>query len=392
MSLLMKRVLLSALWLIFGFELPFGLLAEERSQGSPVENSKTRQIDKNLATVLPVDKTLWYDIRLLEVEGKGWPDTARLYDRLPGRAKGIVRDPVWELAQNSTGLCVRFETDAREISARWTLRSDHLALEHMPATGVSGLDLYVRGQGKWHWLAVGRPSQFPTNQKTLVQGVSEGLKEYLLYLPLYNGVESVQIGISPEAMLAKPSTRSGGIKPICFYGTSITQGGCASRPGMAYTAILGRMLDRPTINLGFSGNGPMDLEMATFLAELDPAIYVLDGLPNMDAAMVAERAEAFVKILRRARPGTPIVLVENVTYQNAEFVSARRDSYTSKNAELRQVYKRLMDSGIRNLHYVPGDDLLGHDGEATVDGTHPTDLGFLRMAEALQPVLSSILK
>ena len=392
MNVLMKRVLLSVLCLIFTLELSFGLLAQDRSRSSPAENGKSKQIDRNLATVLPVDKTLWYDIRLLELEGKGWSDTTHLYDRLPGRAKGVVRDPVWELAQNSAGLCVRFETDAREISARWTLRSDHLALEHMPATGVSGLDLYVRGHGKWHWLAVGRPSQFPTNQKTLVQGVSEGLQEYLLYLPLYNGVESVQIGISPEAMLAKPPTRTGGIKPICFYGTSITQGGCASRPGMAYTAILGRMLDQPAINLGFSGNGPMDLEMATFLTELDPAIYVLDCLPNMSAAMVTERAEAFVKILRRARPETPIVLIENITYQNAEFVSARGDSYTAKNAALRDSYKRLTESGIKNLHYVRGDDLLGHDGDATVDGTHPTDLGFWRMAEALQPVLSGILK
>ena len=390
MKVLMKRVLL--LCLMFGWELSFGLLAQDGSRSFPAENGKTRQIDRNLATVLPADKTLWYDIRLLELEGKGWSDTIHLYDRLPGRAKGVVRDPVWELAQNSAGLCVRFETDAREISARWTLRSDHLALEHMPATGVSGLDLYVRGHGKWHWLAVGRPSQFPTNQKTLVQGVSGGLQEYLLYLPLYNGVESVQIGISPEATLAKPPARTGATKPICFYGTSITQGGCASRPGMAYTAILGRTLDRPTINLGFSGNGPMDLEMATFLTELDPAIYVLDCLPNMSAAMVTERAEAFVKILRRSRPETPIVLIENITYQNAEFVSARGDSYTTKNAALRDSYKRLTDSGIKNLHYVRGDDLLGNDGDATVDGTHPTDLGFWRMAEALQPVLSGILR
>jgi len=358
----------------------------------PRDTERPATIDKRQAMVLPGEKTLWYDIRLLDVEGKGWSDTSHFYDRLPSRAKGVVRDPVWDLAQNSTGFCVRFVTDAREISGRWRLRSDRLTLEHMPSTGVSGLGLYVRDQGKWHWLGVGRPSQFPTNQKTLVQGLSGEPREYLLYLPLYNGVESVQIGISPEAILAKPVVRPGRNKTICFYGTSITQGGCASRPGMAYTAILGRMLEQPTINLGFSGNGPMDLEVAKFLAELDPAIYVIDSLPNMDAAMVKERAEPFVKILREARPETPILLVENITYQNAEFVSSRRDGFVAKNAVLGESYKRMIDGGIKNLYYLRGDDLLGHDGEATVDGTHPTDLGFVRMAEAMLPILSRLLK
>jgi lysophospholipase L1-like esterase len=264
-------------------------------------------------------------------------------------------------------------------------------MDHMPATGVSGLDLYVRENGKWNWLAVGRPTQFPTNEVTLVQGLPEGLHEYLLYFPLYNGVESVQVGIPRGAMMAKAPQRAGRNQMICFYGTSITQGGCASRPGMAYPAILGRMLDQPTINLGFSGNGLMDLEMAKFLAELDPAIYVIDSLPNMEAAMVTERTETFVKILRRSHPETPIVLVENVTCQT-EFVSARRDSYTAKNAALRESYKKLTDGGVKGLHYLGGDDLLGHDGEATVDGTHPTDLGFLRMAEAMYPVLSRLLE
>jgi hypothetical protein len=358
----------------------------------PRDTDRPATIDKHQAIPLPGEKTLWYDIRLLDLEGKGWSDTSHFYDRLPSRAKGVVRDPVWDLAQNSTGFCVRFVTDAREIFGRWTLRSDHLALEHMPSTGVSGLDLYVRDQGKWYWLGVGRPSQYPTNQKNLVQGLSGEPREYLLYLPLYNGVESVQIGISPEAMLAKPLVRTSRNKTICFYGTSITQGGCASRPGMAYTAILGRMLDQPTVNLGFSGNGPMDLEMARFLAELDPAIYVIDSLPNMDSTLVKERAEAFVKILREARPETPILLVENITYQNAEFVSSRRDSYVGKNAALAESYKRMIEGGIKNLHYLRGDDLLGHDGEATVDGTHPTDLGFARMAEVMYPILSALLK
>jgi len=350
------------------------------------------RIATSQATSLPGDQSLWYDIQLLGVEGKGWEDTVHFFDRLPKRAKGVVRDPVWNLAHNSAGLCVRFVTNANAISARWTLRSEQLALEHMPATAVSGLDLYIRDRDDWRWLAVGRPSQFPTNQKVLVQGLSAEFHEFLLYLPLYNGVESVQVGLPADAILSKTPAQTEKDKPVCFYGTSITQGGCASRPGMSYVSILGRMLHRPVINLGFSGNGPMDLEMAPLLAELDPSAFVLDCLPNMEAAMVRERTEPFVKILRTAHPLTPIVLVENIVYTNAPYVSARRDSYQAKNAALSAAYSRLAASGIRNLYYVHGEELLGQDGEDTVDGTHPTDLGFLRIAEALRPVLSQLVR
>jgi hypothetical protein len=126
-------------------------------------------IEKDKAIRLPDSDILWYDIRELVIEGRGWQDTEEFYDRLPARAKGLVRDPVWELSQNSTGICARFATDAAAIKVRWSLRDEQLGLEHMPATGVSGLDLYIRTEdGGWGWLAVGRPSKYPTNQKDLV--------------------------------------------------------------------------------------------------------------------------------------------------------------------------------------------------------------------------------
>ena len=182
------------------------------------------------------------------------------------------------------------------------------------------------------------------------------------------------------------------MKPIVFYGTSIVQGGCAARPGMAYPAILGRRFDRPTLNLGFSGNALSEPEMAGFFAELDPAVYVLDPLPNMTPAMVAERLERFVLILRAAHPATPIVLVEHVEYAEGDFVESRRERYAGDNAQLREIYRRLVKAGQRKLFYVPATKLIGTDGEATVDGTHPTDLGFVRMADAIEPVLRRALK
>lgn len=333
----------------------------------------------------------WRDARELAVEGRGWTDTKSFYDRLPARAENVVRPDVWSLSQDSAGLRVRFMSDATTIAARWNLRRSNLSMPHMPATGVSGLDLYVKEQGRWHWLGNGRPAK-QAEEKVLVRGLKPGRREYLLYLPLYNGVEEMSLGVPPGATLELPPPRPPGVKPIVFYGSSIVQGGCAARPGMAYPAILGRRLDRPSVNLGFSGNALSEPEMAGFFAELDPAVYVLDPLPNMTAAMVAERLERFVLILRAVHPATPIVFVEHVEYADGAFVEARRERYAGDNAQLWEIYHRLVKAGQRRLFLVPAAKLLGTDGEATVDGTHPTDLGFVRMADAIEPVLRRALK
>ncbi|WP_169976691.1 SGNH/GDSL hydrolase family protein [Tautonia rosea] len=349
------------------------------------------QIDPSHATVRQDDPTLWYKVQLLGLEGQGWTETKAPFDRLPAHAEGVVRDPVWSLSRHAAGLCVRFKTDAETIRARWTLTSDRLAMPHMPATGVSGLDLYAKLDDQWCWVGVGFPSEV-TNTVTLASGLTGEAREYLLYLPLYNGVASVEIGLPEGATLAKATPRAEGQeKPIVVYGTSITQGGCASRPGMVHTAILGRRFNRPVINLGFSGNGKMEAELADLLAELDPALYVLDCLPNMVAEEIEARVEPFVRSLRSARPETPIVLAEDRTYTNARLVAGQWERNRSSRAALRAAYDRLVASGVKGLTYLAGDPQLGEDGEATVDGSHPTDLGFLRMADVFESVLQPLL-
>lgn len=352
------------------------------------------KLDPARARSEPGSATLWYDIRDLGVEGQGWTETKSPFDRLPAKAEGIVRQAVWNLSRDSTGLCVRFVTDSPTIEARWTLNKALLAMPHMPATGVSGLDLYARADdGKWRWLAVGQPKVSPTNSVRLVTGLPKGPREFLLYLPLYNGVSSVELGLPKDRQIAKVEPLPEALrKPILFYGTSITQGGCASRPGMVHTAILGRQLNRPIINLGFSGNGKMEPELAELLAELDPAVYVLDCLPNMNAKEVEERLEPFVRTLRKAHPDTPIVLAEDRNYTHGFILASPREHNERNHAALRTAHEHLVAEGIKGLHYLPGDQQIGSDGEGTVDGSHPTDLGFLRMAEAFGAVLTPILK
>lgn len=334
---------------------------------------------------------VWTDARALTVEGQGWREVDAPFDRLPGKAKDRVRPAVWGLSRCAAGICVRFRTDATSLHVRWTLTSENLAMAHMPATGVSGLDLYVMTKaGSWRWLATAQPGQV-TNQRRLFGGLAKETRTYLLYLPLYNGVRSVELGVAQGTRLEPAPRLMKGLKPVVFYGTSITQGACASRPGMAHVAILGRRLGVPVINLGFSGNGKMESELAELLAEIDAAAYVIDCLPNMNGKLVTARAVPFVEALRKRRPTVPIVLVEDRTYQDAHLALARRRHNDANRRALRAAYAQLLAKEVPGLHYLKGEALLGKDGEGTVDGSHPTDLGFVRQADAFQPLLRSFL-
>lgn len=344
--------------------------------------------------------TRWFDLRELNIEGQAWRETKAPFDRFPAKAEKKVRDAVWNLSRHSAGLCARFETNAASIKAKWSLTSANLAMPHMPATGVSGLDLYVRSEdGFWRWLANGRPTA-QSNEAVLASNLPPHRKptetrEFLLYLPLYNGVSSVEIGLPADAKLAKaePYKNEDGSprKPIVFYGTSITQGGCASRPGMVHTAILQRRLDHPVVNLGFSGNGKMEMEVVELMAEIDASCYVVDCLPNLEPKEVAERTEPLVHKLREIRPKTPILLVEDRSYSDSFLVTSKRERNEYSRHALHSAHARLRGDGIEGLFYLDGDFLLGADNEGTVDSSHPTDLGFFRQADAFEQVLRPIL-
>jgi len=335
----------------------------------------------------------WKDAKELTLEGKAFAETKAPYDRLPGKADGVVPKPVWNLSRDSAGMALRFVSDSPSIYARWTLIKENLAMPHMAATGVSGLDLYARDENaKWKWVAVGKPTA-KTNTVALVNGLKAGEREYLVYLPLYNGVEQLEIGVKPNTkLIAAPARDDKHAKPILFWGTSITHGACASRPGMCHPAMLGRWFDRPVINLGFSGNGRMDPEVTTLLAELDPAVYVIDCLPNMSGAQVTERTGPLVTTLRKAHAETPIVLVEDRNYGDSWIVESKAKHNSENQAALKAEFEKLKAAGVKNLFYVEAKDLLGDDRDDTVDSSHPNDLGFYRQAKGIGKVLEQALK
>ena len=340
----------------------------------------------------PAPELEWVDARKLTVEGLGFKDVKLPYDRLPGRAEGVVPPPVWNLSRDSAGALVRFTAATTEIHARWTISNRNLASANITAIASSGLDLYAKTDaGKWRWLGMGQPA-FPDSTAALIRGIPAAQREFMVYLPLRNGVASLEFGVPKGATIKPGPARPAGSKPIVFYGTSITHGIGASRAGMTHVAILGRTFNREVINLGFAGAGRMEPEVVKLVAELDPAVFVLDCLPNMAAQLVTERTVPGVKLLRAAHPDTPILLAEDRNFQNGFLVEARRKANEAKHAALREAFAALQKENVPHIYYLEGANLLGDDGEGTVDGSHPTDLGFVRQAAEFERVLRPVLK
>ncbi len=335
----------------------------------------------------------WFKAKDLDVEGVAFKDTENDFDRLPERAKDKVRKQVWDLSQFPAGVLVRFQTDSPVIHIKYDLANARLAMPHVPATAVSGVDLYAENdEGVMQWAAVLKPGNTSINQKLLdrIKPKSDGSqRRFDLYMPLFNRPVNLEIGVDANSQFGKAPARTE--KPILIYGTSIMHGACASRAGMSISSILGRRLNHPIINLGFSGNGRMELAVGQFIAELDPAVIVIDCLPNLNPQRVAERCEPLVRQLREARPDTPILLVEDRVFTNA-WIREGADSFHKNNqAALRGAYDRLVADGVKNLHYLPATNLLGNDHEGATDGSHPSDLGMMRYADAYEPVLRKII-
>ncbi|MDC3366031.1 SGNH/GDSL hydrolase family protein [Flavobacteriaceae bacterium] len=325
------------------------------------------------------------------IEGTSISDSLKEspYDRLPISYKDKVREPVWELSKASAGITVRFHSNSTSISLKWTILND-FDMPHMASTGIKGIDLYTKYNNKWRYVTsagalVGQKkyqnnevASDSINEYELITNISSEFREYKLFLPLYDGVTKLEIGIDSDAQIKKatPNTK----KPIVFYGTSITQGGCASRPGMAHTNIISRKLDVDCINFGFSGNGRMEIPIIELISEIKASVYVIECLQNMNIKQVKERVLPLVKIIRKKQPSTPIIFVENMMYKTAFLDKTIETELIQENLALKNEYDKILKNGFQNIFYIEDMKADGMDNEGTVDGVHLTDLGFLRYA------------
>ena len=344
-----------------------------------------------IASISMFSAPVWHDASEFPVFGKISDQTDSRYERLPGYMQEQCRKPVWNLGRNSAGLYIRFKANSLALYIKWTPLFDN-SMNHMTDTGIKGLDLYaLSDENGWRFYRSARPAG-KENEVKLIIGKQD--REYMLYLPLYDGLSSLQIGVDEDGFIGQPEVHSPSpIKPVIMYGSSILQGGCASRPGMAHTNILARRLDREVINLGFSGNGILDYEIARLMAShKDPGLFVLDWLPNPTAEVVDAKGEKFFRILRDAHPDVPIVFVELPNGPTMLFDKGAERIFNNKNAAQKRLYEKLKKSGEKKIYYVETGDMLGTDGEATVDGTHFTDLGMMRYVDHILPVIQKALK
>ena len=341
----------------------------------------------------------WYDPKdgKFQVCGFYWFPSEKRYHRFPRKMENSKLRPALKLLATCTsGGQLRFRTDSRRIVVS-VKTSGYAPSSAMAETGRSGFDLYTGKPGSEVFWDTARPipgkdeyvwEVFHSKSKT------REMRDFRLNFPLYNGVDSLSVALEEGAVL-EPPTPLPVQKPIVIYGTSITQGGCASRPGSLFTNRLSRELQAEFLNFGFSGQGQNDLEMAELLAEIkDPAMYIIDSAANsISTAKVRERVPRFLDILRRDHPDTPIVIVTKVPYgPRAGHYSKQLESPIKK--EFRKIYEDRKKAGDKNIYFIDGTDFWPPEDywENTVDGAHPTDLGFARMAEKMKPVLLDLLK
>jgi len=292
---------------------------------------------------------VYHDASKFPLLGKATEATGARYERLPDSLKNISRAPLWNLSRNSAGMAIRFRSNSTTIAAKWeTLINFHM--NHMTDTGAKGLDLYcLQKNGEWRFVNSGRPNG-KTNQATIIANMQPEEREYMLYLPLYDGLVSLSIGIDSLATIDQPlidyPIRQ---KPIVFYGTSILQGGCASRPGMAHTNIISRRLNRECINLGFSGNALLDLEVAKVIAEVDASVFVLDFVPNASVEQMKERMETFYRIIRSKHPDTPVIFIEDPIFTHTLYDERIAKEVQRKNDTLKEIFNRLKKENEKNI-------------------------------------------
>lgn len=290
----------------------------------------------------------------------------------------------------STGLAVCFKTDSPFISARWTT-GHHAAGTNMTAILQSGLDMYIKQDGKWIFAGVARPAASGTSHKwDMVQNMDGTMHECLLYLPTFTAVTSLEIGVKPGSVIeAVPNPFA---RRIVFVGSSITHGASASRPGLTYPAMIGRALDAEAANLGFSGICKLEQFYADIVADTKADVFVFDTFSNPGADEINERLKPFVDKIRKAHPNTPLIFVQTTKRETANFDMKKLERNNGQRAAAEAGMKQLIDAGDRNIYFINPGMPTGDDHEGTADGTHPTDASFRMITDNLLPHIKKVLK
>ena len=345
-----------------------------------------------LTVSVSAQKVKYHNAADLNVIGKAIP-TSKDFTRIDTAVYKFNDKVIEEYACHSTGLAVLFATDSPIIKARW-VTSEKNASENMTAIAQKGLDLYIKQDGEWVFAGVGRPQMdkgpsYDCHEGTIVKSMTTERKECLLYLPLYDRLDSLFIGVG-EGSYIEPIENPFKYR-IMIKGSSVTHGLAASRPGMTYGSRFGRENGFYCFNLGFSGKSKLQKEYAEYLADIEVDAFIFDAFSNPSAETIHENFDTFVDIIRAAHPETPLIFMQTERRESRNFDTWREDFETKKQAAAEQEIRERMKTD-KHIYFIPSDDFLGHDHIATSDGSHPTDLGFTRMLDSISPKILKILK
>lgn len=328
----------------------------------------------------------WIDGRAMTPEGLPFDGCDGWCTRLPAAAKTNVVNGTWAMSRCPAGMSFVFTTTSRKLRVRWSLSSERLAMTHMPATGVSGVDLYGRtDDGKWRFVKAGFPHRQNDNEFE-VQATPGRL--YRLYLPLYNGLRALSFGVTEgAAFAAAPLPVKDISKPVVFYGGSVVQGACVSRPGNSWVSVAGRLLDAPTVCMGFNGQGKMDLSYeADLLSRIDASAYCFLCLGNMNGKNYRQDAEKFLRRLRELKPDVPII------FGSFHYPLVHNPAKHAFAAELKAKFSKEDPVLWAKFDIVPLWDMCSEDCDGTVDGGHPNDYGAYRMGGAFADAVRRMTK
>lgn len=315
-------------------------------------------------------------------------ENAGEYYRLDASAKGTYSAANASLAVCTAGAQVRFRTDAAKIVIRITLRNPILNMHHFSDRGVYGIDLYTgTGTDRDYLGAAMQTFADSTTYNEQTVTLPGRIQEITVNLPLYSGVSELVIGFPENAGVALPTDRATDA-PIAFYGSSITQGGCVSRPGNMYSHILCRALNADCLNLGFSGSALGEQSVAEYLAGRDISAFVMDYDYNSESAQTLRDTHyPFYKTVREAHPDIPIIFVTHPYYTEPTSGDIARINV------IRDTYERAMSEGDKNVYFVDSETFFPTEMRDlyAVDLLHPNDLGHFMMAKAIYPVLKNAL-
>lgn len=323
----------------------------------------------------------------LSIAGEIMP-TKSPYQRIDTVNYPAMPAVVKRLLTQSAGKVVCFTTNSKQLTAKWCITTSK-PYPNLTAIANKGLDLYVKKDGKWQFAGVGRPDG-QCSESVLVSSMAEGEKECLLYLPIYDEITSLEIGVDANATI-KPMPFPFQ-KRILIYGSSIVQGASASRSGLAYPARLSRLTGLNFMNLGLSGSAKMEPAVIAMINDIQADAYVLDCIPNSSDVVVKERALNMINSIRAAHPHKPIIMINSITREAGYIDTKVGQMVSAQNAAIDSIAHDLIKKHIKDFYFIDTKGFLGDDHEGSTDGIHPNDLGSFRFVEKLQPLIEDILK